>query len=591
MQKINDSADENIFTTSDIENIKEVAKFAPFERLSCSLAPSIFGHEYIKKAMLLQLMNGVEKTTQTGMHLRGDIHILLVGDPSTAKSQLLRCVLNVAPLAVSANGRGASGVGLTAAITSDPETRERVLEAGAMVLADRGIVCIDEFDKMDTNDRAALHEVMEQQTVTIQKAGIHTSLNARCSVLAAANPLFGNYSRERSPTENIGFPDSLLSRFDLLFVVLDNMDMASDRVLSEHVLKMHRYNATATKTQLRGTQGVRLEELTAAHDGETTEIFSSEEKLIFGTSATLFSTGFLRKYIEYARRLVQPTLSPACCSVLSDAYSELRSSASLGTLPITARALDSLVRLTEAHARCRLSQVAEECDARVAVEMMRYALYGEKRSLLIILLSHVIFLLCLCVFCLTHYISMFILFNLSYLCSEKLNRYLRQLQRREDEKMTTLMSRKLRQTQHRAATASKMMIQKEAKCKQSHKQKHKVKEAKHKLPEHRTQKRKLRNSCIHCLLSMYLLFVERSEILSRRCSSKKRVSLFWNLWGTEVEVLSRTKQKSCCVRWKEKELSPMTSILFIVTTKKCFPFIRLSFFRFLWCSNLFKCSV
>lgn len=385
-------------TDTDLRNINRVAKRKNLlELLSQSLAPSIYGHDHIKKAILLMLLGGVEKNLENGTHLRGDINILMVGDPSTAKSQLLRFVLNTAPLAVATTGRGSSGVGLTAAVTSDKETGERRLEAGAMVMADRGVVCIDEFDKMSDVDRVAIHEVMEQQTVTIAKAGIHTSLNARCSVVAAANPIYGQYDPHKDPHKNIALPDSLLSRFDLLFVVTDDIEDTRDRQVSEHVLRMHRYRQAGSE------EGVPVREQASQflgvsadnHPGpqRPTEVYEKYDAMLHagvnvrasGRASSkkpeILSIPFMKKYIQYAKTRIKPVLTQDASDRIADIYVGLRNDEMEGnqrrTSPLTVRTLETIIRLATAHAKARLCNRVEEQDAVAAESILRFALFKE----------------------------------------------------------------------------------------------------------------------------------------------------------------------------------------------------------------------
>lgn len=385
-------------TDADVRNINRMAKERRiFDSLAHSLAPSIYGFDYIKKAVLLLLFGGLEKNLDNGTHLRGDINILMVGDPSTAKSQMLRFVLNTASLAIATTGRGSSGVGLTAAVTTDKETGERRLEAGAMVLADRGIVCIDEFDKMSDVDRVAIHEVMEQQTVTIAKAGIHTSLNARCSVIAAANPVFGQYDVHKDPHKNIALPDSLLSRFDLLFVVTDDVNQAKDRTISEHVLRMHRFVAPglAEGEPVRERGNVSL---AAGMDDAENDAAATAEQPVFekfnallhagiagraakSASPSIVSIPFLKKYIQYAKQRIRPVLTKKASDYIVATYSGLRNGDpaenNKRTAPVTARTLETLIRLSTAHAKVRLSKTIDVKDAKVAEDLLRYSLFKE----------------------------------------------------------------------------------------------------------------------------------------------------------------------------------------------------------------------
>jgi len=380
-------------STDDVVKCKKFSKQKGdvFEALSKSLAPSIHGHAYIKKALLCQLLGGVEKVLPNGTRLRGDINVLLIGDPSVAKSQLLRYVLHSAPRALTTTGRGSSGVGLTAAVTTDQETGERRLEAGAMVLADRGVVCIDEFDKMSDMDRTAIHEVMEQGRVTISKAGIHARLNARCSVLAAANPVYGRYDQYKTPMENIGLQDSLLSRFDCLFIMLDIAEPEADRKISDHVVRMHRYRAANEQEGEALPMGLGVDMLSTSNpneiedETEETSIYEKYDALLHGNLRSkkdkIVSMKFMRKYIHIAKS-IKPVLTREASETIAEEYSRLRSQDTehtdmARTQPVTPRALETLIRLATAHAKARLSRAVESEDAESAIEMVSYAYFKK----------------------------------------------------------------------------------------------------------------------------------------------------------------------------------------------------------------------
>uniref|UniRef100_A0A915B2R2 DNA replication licensing factor MCM3 n=1 Tax=Parascaris univalens TaxID=6257 RepID=A0A915B2R2_PARUN len=377
------------FEPEDIKNIRKMSRNKDiFSILARSLAPSIWGHEEVKKAILCLLLGGNEKLLQNGSRIRGDINVLLIGDPSVAKSQLLRYVLHTAPRAIATTGRGSSGVGLTAAVTTDVETGDRRLEAGAMVLADRGVVCIDEFDKMSDIDRTAIHEVMEQGRVTIAKAGIHAKLNARCSVLAAANPVFGRYDVYKSPMQNIGMQDSLLSRFDFIFVLLDEHEATRDSDIAEHVVKLHRYRTPGEADGAVLPMGAAVETLSTfdldnVDTHGSTEIYEKNKGWCAAKhNEKVITLQFMRKYIHMAKA-VKPKLTEEAAAYISECYAELRSFDTSKTdrertMPVTARQLETLIRVSTAMAKARLGKTVERSDAESAYQLLHFACFKEK---------------------------------------------------------------------------------------------------------------------------------------------------------------------------------------------------------------------
>jgi len=334
------------FTEEEEQEFLEMSRMPDlYERFAECIAPSIYGNKDMKKAITCLLMGGSKKILPDGMKLRGDINVLMLGDPGTAKSQLLKFVEKAAPIAIYTSGKGSSAAGLTASVQRDMSSREFYLEGGAMVLADGGVVCIDEFDKMRDEDRVAIHEAMEQQTISIAKAGITTILNARTSVLAAANPIFGRYDDMKTPGENIDFQTTILSRFDLIFIVRDTHDRGRDERIAKHVMGIH-----------MGQGGLQ--------DGDNSH-------------ASEIPVEKMKRYISYCKTRCAPRLSAEAAEKLSSHFVSIRrqvaqaeaSANQRSSIPITVRQLESLVRISESLAKLTLQPIATEAHVDEAIRL------------------------------------------------------------------------------------------------------------------------------------------------------------------------------------------------------------------------------
>ncbi len=330
-----------------------------YENIRKSIAPSIYGYEDVKEALGLQLVSGFEKNLPDGARIRGDIHILLVGDPGIAKSQLLRYMIKISPRGIYTSGKSSTSAGLTATAVKDELGDGRwTIEAGALVLADKGIAAIDEMDKMNNEDKSALHEAMEQQTISVAKAGVMATLKSRCSLLAAANPKLGRFDKYEPIAPQINLTPALMSRFDLIFVLTDDPDTKRDSAIAQHILKSN--YAGELVTQKAWNPDISQDDI----DNALTVIMPAIEPEL------------LRKYVAYARKNIFPTLTDEAKEYFLKYYVSLRTQGqdSNKPVPVTARQLEALIRLGEASARLRLSDKVTLADAQRVVKILEACL-------------------------------------------------------------------------------------------------------------------------------------------------------------------------------------------------------------------------
>ena len=353
--------EEVLITPEDELRIREFAESPDsFERVIASISPTIYGYEQEKEALALQLFGGVGKVMDDGTRIRGDIHIALIGDPGTAKSQILRYMAMLAPRGIYTSGKSSSAAGLTAAAVKDEFGEGRwTLEAGALVLADKGLACIDELDKMNDQDRSAIHESLEQGTISVAKAGITATLQSRCAVLGAANPKYGRFDENRNIAEQIDLPPALLSRFDAIFTMTDRPDSVQDKKVAAHILRAHRRGEVKMHDSPEDISSI-----------DTAEILRDSTGLV-----PAMDRDFLRKYVAYSKRMT-PVMSDEAVSTLEGYYVTIRKlgEGEEASVPITARQLEALIRMSEASARSRLSPIVTTEDAQKSIKIVEYYL-------------------------------------------------------------------------------------------------------------------------------------------------------------------------------------------------------------------------